>query len=132
LLALSAITAIGAAISAGLSARLWSIIFAGVSAGISVINASLKTATQTATSEKGLSAVNALEANIRAFATDLPQLSTQIRERRLQQLRKEHQEALKLPEPSENILEKAVIALRNMPLDIQRAKSRRAPDRWWR
>ncbi len=124
LLTLSAITAIGAAISAGLSARLSSIIFAGVSAGVSVINASLKTVAQISKSEKALTAVSALQAKIRAFSTDSPGLSTQIRESRLKELRKEYEEALKLPEPSQKELEKAVISMRTMPSDMAFAVGR--------
>jgi hypothetical protein len=111
LLAFSAITAVGAAISAGLSARLWSVIFAGVSAGVSVINASLKAATQIAKSEKDLSVVAAFGASVRTFKTDLPNLSVQMLERRLQQLRKQYQDALKLPQPSEKELDKAAISI---------------------
>jgi hypothetical protein len=108
LLALSALTAIGAAISAGLSARIWSVVFAGISAGASVINASLKTGTQIARSEKDLSVAAALGASISALKTDLPHLSVKILERRLQQLREQYQEALKLPQPSEKELNKAI------------------------
>jgi GNAT superfamily N-acetyltransferase len=120
LLAVSAITAIGAAISAGMSAELWSVIFAGLSAGMSVINVSLKVASQGDKAEKRLAVAAALVAAIRAFETDLPNLRAQNLERRLQQLREEQQEVLQLCQPSGRQLKKASTKINVMtPRDIE-------------
>ena len=114
LLAVSAGTAIGAAISAGLKAQLSTIIFAGVSAGLSVVTASLKTPTQITKSETALATIGALRAKIRAFQTDLPDLSAQSSARQLEQVRRDYREALKLHSPSDRRLAKAADALQRM------------------
>jgi hypothetical protein len=114
LLGFSAGTAIGAGISAGLKVQLWTIIFAGVSAGLSVINASLKTPTQITKSETAFTTVSALRGKVKAFRTDLPDLSAQNLTRRLEQVRKEYEQAQKLPSPSYSQLTRAAKALQSM------------------
>ena len=114
LLGISALTAIGAAISAGLKVQLWTIIFAGVSAGLSVINASLRSPNQVSKLEAALTTVGALRAKVKAFMTDLPDLSTQNAMQRLEQCRKEYEQAMKLPSPSNALLIRAASTLENM------------------
>lgn len=108
LLGLSAVTAVGAGISAGMSARTWSIVFAGFSAGASVINASLKLAVQVTKSDNALGVVADLRGRIRAFNTDISELSAPALERRLGQLRDQYQKASQLPQPSERQLKRAI------------------------
>lgn len=116
LLVLSALTAIGAAITAGLSVLLGSVIFAGLSAGLSVINTSLKGPAQISKSEKARTTVSALGGSIDAFRTDMPDLKAEALDERLQQLRKEYEEAKKLPDPSERQLTGAASFLDKIPL----------------
>jgi hypothetical protein len=112
LLGASAILAAGAAISAGLSVHLLSVIFAGISAALSVLTASLKTVSRVSQAEKSHSEVTILSKRIRALETDLDaglqDLSLTELKLRVEEVRKQTEEAGTRPQPSLKELKEAV------------------------